>query len=229
MFRVSVLTQRSFSISALHRSSYNHVARKTLSDINQLYKSGEPISMVTSHDFITSKMLEKADIDINLIGDSLANTTLGYEDTNELTFDEFIYHVKSVQRANASSLLVADMPFGTFEASPEQAVGSAIKLVQQGKIQAVKIEGGNEEIIPTIKKLISVGIPVMGHVGLTPQKHNALGGYKLQGKNAQNAVQIFQECLNLQRAGVFAIVLECIPNKLSQFITEKLSVPTIGI
>ncbi|RLV91233.1 3-methyl-2-oxobutanoate hydroxymethyltransferase [Spathaspora sp. JA1] len=225
----SIIAFRSFSISTIQRSSYNHISRKTLADITKLYKSGEPISMVTSHDFITSKMLENAEIDINLIGDSLANTTLGYADTNELTLDEFLYHVKSVQRGNAYSLLVADMPFGSFESSIEQATTSAVKLVQQGKIQAVKIEGGNEENLPTIKKLISMGIPVMGHVGLTPQKHNTLGGYKLQGNNVKNAVSIFQECVNLQNAGVFAIVLECIPNKLSEFITQKLSIPTIGI
>ncbi|KAG7662582.1 ECM31 [[Candida] subhashii] len=217
------------SIQAIRYSSYTHYTRKTLADIARLYQNGEPISMVTSHDFLTSKMLETAEIDINLIGDSLANTSLGYESTNELTLDEMIYHVKSVQRGNGHSLLVADMPFGTFERSPEQAVETAVKLVQQGKIQAVKIEGGNPEIIPTIEKLISIGIPVMGHVGLTPQKHNTLGGYKLQGKNSQNAIQIYQECLNLQKAGVFAMVLECIPNKLSEFITNNLSVPTIGI
>lgn len=216
-------------IQAIRYSSYTHYNRKTVADIANLYAKGEPISMVTSHDFLTSKMLESANIDINLIGDSLANTCLGYDSTNELTLDEMIYHVKSVQRGNSYSLLVADMPFGTFERSPEQAVDTAVKLVQQGKIQAVKIEGGNPEVIPTIEKLISIGIPVMGHVGLTPQKHNTLGGYKLQGKSSANAIQIYQECLNLQKAGVFAMVLECIPNKLSEFITQRLSVPTIGI
>ncbi|EMG46587.1 panB 3-methyl-2-oxobutanoate hydroxymethyltransferase [Candida maltosa Xu316] len=227
----SVFTKssRKFSTASILRSSYTHVPRKTIEDIHQLYKSGEPISVVTSHDFLTSQILERAKVDINLIGDSLANTTLGYEDTNQLSLDEMLYHVKSVQRGNSHSLLVADMPFGSFECSIEQATQTAIKLVQQGKVQAVKIEGGDKDILPTIKKIISVGIPVMGHVGLTPQKHNALGGYKLQGRNVDEAVRILQECLNLQEAGVFAIVLECIPNKLAQAITEKLSIPTIGI
>ncbi|KAK6892351.1 3-methyl-2-oxobutanoate hydroxymethyltransferase [Candida tropicalis] len=222
-------SKRLFSTFSFVKSSYNNVPRKTLADIRQLYDSGEPISMVTSHDFITSQFLEHAKVDINLIGDSLANTTLGYEDTNELTLDEFLYHVKSVQRGNAHSLLIADLPFGSFESSVEQATQTAIKLIQKGKIQGVKIEGGDDEIIPTIKKLVSIGIPVMGHVGLTPQKHNALGGYKLQGRTVDDSVRIFKECMKLQEAGVFAIVLECIPNKLSQYITEKLSVPTIGI
>lgn len=220
---------RRFSTFSFVKSSYNNVPRKTLGDIRQLYDLGEPISMVTSHDFITSQFLDHAKVDINLIGDSLANTTLGYDDTNELTLDEFIYHVKSVQRGNSHSLLIADLPFGSFESSVEQATQTAIKLIQKGKIQGVKIEGGDDEIIPTIKKLVSIGIPVMGHVGLTPQKHNALGGYKLQGRTVDDSVRILEECIKLQDAGVFSIVLECIPNKLSQYITERLSIPTIGI
>lgn len=220
---------RRFSTFSFVKSSYNNVPRKTLGDIRQLYDSGEPISMVTSHDFITSQFLEHAKVDINLIGDSLANTTLGYDDTNELTLDEFLYHVKSVQRGNSHSLLIADLPFGSFESTVEQATQTAIKLIQKGKIQGVKIEGGDDEIIPTIKKLVSIGIPVMGHVGLTPQKHNALGGYKLQGRTVDESVRILKECIKLQDAGVFSIVLECIPNKLSQYITERLSIPTIGI
>ncbi|KAI5967378.1 ECM31 [Candida theae] len=222
-------TIRLFSRSSTVTSSYNQVVRKTVSDIHQFHQSQKPISVVTAHDFITAKLVDAGDIDICLVGDSLANTTLGYQDTNELTLEEMLYHVKSVSRGNDKSLIIADLPFGSFEASVEQATKSAIKLVQQGKAQGVKLEGGNKENIPTIEKLISVGIPVMGHVGLTPQKHNALGGFKLQGKDAKGALDIYQECLNLQRAGVFAIVLECIPNKIAQFITEHLNVPTIGI
>ncbi|KAK6457498.1 ketopantoate hydroxymethyltransferase, partial [Scheffersomyces xylosifermentans] len=221
--------QRFLSSSSVLGSSYSGAARKTLTDINALYVSKKPISVVTSHDFITSKMLEHADIDINLIGDSLANTTLGLQDTNELEFDEFLYHVKSVRRGNDTSLLIADLPFGTYEETPEQALATAIKLVKFGKIQGVKLEGGDDYTLATIKKLTTTGIPVMGHVGLTPQKHNALGGYRLQGNSVENAVQIFQECLNLQKAGVFSIVLECIPNKLAEYITNRISVPTIGI
>ncbi|CAI5757778.1 unnamed protein product [Candida verbasci] len=226
MVRISL---RHFTTRSMLRSSYNPIKRKTLADISDLYENGKPIAMVTSHDFITSKMVEHAKIDINLIGDSLANTTLGYQDTNELTLDEFLYHVKSVQRGNSHSFLVADLPFGSFEKSLEQASETCIKLVQQGNIQAIKIEGGQSENLPVIKKIISMGIPVMGHVGLTPQRHNELGGYKLQGKTLESCLKIYNECLNLEKIGVFAIVLECIPNKLSQLITEKLSIPTIGI
>ncbi|KAI5966508.1 ECM31 [Candida pseudojiufengensis] len=229
MIRPIRLSIRSFSITTKLKSSYTHVPRKTISDIHELYKSNIPITISTSHDYITSKMVDDADIDINLVGDSLANTTLGYQDTNELTIDEMLYHVKSVQRGNSKSLIVADLPFGSFEKSQKQAIESAIKLIQLGKIQAVKLEGANEDTLKTIKKLVSIGVPVMGHSGLTPQKHNTMGGYKIQGKDSENALQIYKDCLNLQKSGVFAIVLECIPNKISKFITEKLNIPTIGI
>ncbi|KAI5953580.1 ECM31 [Candida jiufengensis] len=229
MFKPLRLSIRSFSIVSKLNSSYTHVPRKTIADIHELYQSNTPITVSTSHDYITSKMVDAADIDIALVGDSLANTTLGYQDTNELTLDEMLYHIKSVQRGNEKSLIVADLPFGSFEKSTEQATESAIKIIQSGKIQAVKIEGGNEENLSIIKKLVSIGIPVMGHTGLTPQKHNTMGGYKLQGRDSKSALQIYKECLNLQKSGVFAIVLECIPNKIAQFITNNLKIPTIGI
>lgn len=184
--------------------------------------------MITSYDYITAKMAEHCDFDINLIGDSLAMTALGYEDTNEITFDEFLFHVKSVSRGNKKSLLVADVPFGSFERGPDQAIATAISLIKQGRIQGVKIEGG-APMVPTISRIVDIGIPVMGHVGLTPQHHNVFGGFKLQGNSVASAVKIYQDCLALQKAGVFAIVLECVPNKLAQYITDRLAVPTIGI
>ncbi|EAZ63737.2 protein involved in cell wall biogenesis and architecture [Scheffersomyces stipitis CBS 6054] len=221
--------RRTFSSSVSAKSSYTGTARKTVADINRFYASSKPITVVTAHDFITAKMVDHAGIDICLIGDSLANTTLGLDDTNELEFQEMLYHVKSVQRGNDSSLIVADLPFGSYEKSSEQALDTAMTIIKHGKIQGVKVEGGDEFILPTVNRLTTVGIPVMGHVGLTPQKHNALGGYRLQGNSVENAVSIYKQCLDLQRAGVFSIVLECIPNKLAQYITENLSVPTIGI
>ncbi|KAK6461964.1 ketopantoate hydroxymethyltransferase [Scheffersomyces coipomensis] len=223
------ISLRSFSSNTVLRSSYHAVTRKTLADIGQLYESSQPITMVTAHDFITSRMVDQAQVDINLIGDSLANTTLGLQDTNELEFEEFLYHVKSVQRGNQSSLLIADLPFGSYEQSPEQAIDSAVKLIKYAKIQGVKLEGGDEYTLPTIKRLVTIGIPVMGHVGLTPQKHNSLGGYRLQGNSVKSALQIYQECLDIEKAGAFAIVLECMPNKLAEYITNNISIPTIGI
>lgn len=216
------------SYSSVLRSTYQHQRRKTLLDIQGLYESKTPISMVTAYDYITGKYAEGADIDINLVGDSLAMAALGYEDTTEITLDEFLYHTKAVYRGNKSSFIMADVPFGYAEISPEQAASAAIRLVKEGKVQGIKIEGGRE-MAPTIKKLASIGIPVMGHVGLTPQRHNSLGGFKLQGNTTEKAMDIYKDCKALQDAGVFAILLECVPNKLAQYITDNLSVPTIGI
>lgn len=221
---------RPFSSTPHFASSYSDgLKRKTLVDVNQLYATGKSISMVTAHDYITSKYCEAAQIDITLVGDSLAMTACGYDDTNEIPFDEFLYHVKSVYRGNKSSFLVADIPFGTFEKSHEQAIDTAIKLVKLGKMQAVKMECSGVEQMESLRKVVDIGIPVMGHVGLTPQKHNAMGGFRLQGSSVERAVQIYKECLTLQANGAFSIVLECIPNKLAEFITNKLDIPTIGI
>lgn len=184
--------------------------------------------MVTAHDFITSRMTEKAEVDITLIGDSLANTTLGYSSTTSLPFDEFLYHTKSVERGNSTSLLIADLPFGSFESSHEQAILSATKIVKEAKVQGIKLEGASPYILELITKLIDFGIPVIGHVGLTPQKHNSIG-FKLQGTDSSEAVRIFEDCKKLADAGVFAIVLECIPNKIAEHITNNINVPTIGI
>ncbi|KAI3405376.2 ECM31 [Candida oxycetoniae] len=219
---------RAFSISSIKRSSYDQCTRNTISHIHKQYIEKKPISMMTCYDYLTSQMNERAGIDISLVGDSLANTSLGYRDTNELNLDEMLYHIRSVQRGNSQSFLVADMPFGSFETSKEQAATTAIHMVKAGA-QAVKIEGGNDEIIQTIKKIISVGIPVMGHLGLTPQKHNAMGGYKLQGSDVESAKRIYQEAHKLQDIGVFSIVIECVPTQLARIITNSLSIPTIGI
>ncbi|CAK7895655.1 3-methyl-2-oxobutanoate hydroxymethyltransferase [[Candida] anglica] len=226
---IHLTSSRSSSYSVPHSTTGPKIApRKTLLDISELYNSKTPISVVTAHDYITSKYAEAAGIDITLVGDSLAMTALGYSDTNEIPFDEFLYHVKAVNRGNKSSFLVADLPFGSFERSSEQAVSTAIELIKTGRMHAVKIECGKDQL-ESVRKIVDVGIPVMGHVGLTPQRHNALGGFKLQGNSTKRALEIYQECLDLQRNGVFSIVLECIPNRLAEFITNNLSIPTIGI
>lgn len=225
----TLITRRFLSHSYRAFLSFKHeITRNTIGDINQLYLNQKPISMVTSHDFITAKFSEKAQIDINLIGDSLAMVALGYPDTNEISFEEFLYHVKSVSRGNNKSLLIADLPFGSYEISGDQALKTCINMIKLGKVQGIKLEGG-AEIVPTVSRIVNAGIPVMGHVGLTPQRHNSLSGFKLQGNTVDGAIKIIKDCLELQKAGVFSIVLECIPNKLAQLITEKLSIPTIGI
>ena len=184
--------------------------------------------MITAHDYITSKYAEAANVDITLIGDSLAMTSLGYDTPNEIPFEEMLYHIKAVSRGNKKSLLVADLPFGSFEQSEAHAIESAIRIIKEGKVHAVKLEY-NTNLAPTVNRLGSMGIPVMGHVGLTPQQHNTLGGFRLQGSNAKRALQIYKQCLEMQDNGAFAIVLECVPNKVAELITENLRIPTIGI
>lgn len=219
---------RSFSCARAAFLAHGALKRRTLLDIQKSYMDKKPIAMVTAYDYLTGKFAETADIDINLVGDSLAMTALGYEDTNEITLEEFMFHTRAVTRGNRRSFMVADLPFGYHEKSPEQAIETAILLVKNARIQGVKIEGGKESV-NTIRRLVEVGIPVMGHVGLTPQRHNAMGGFKLQGSSLERALEIYHDCLALQEAGVFLVVLECIPNKLAEYITSRLSVPTIGI
>ena len=221
----------SYSSNAIVQSSTESSqqnVKKTISYIQNLYHEKKPITMVTAFDSITSRMSEEAQIDITLVGDSLANTSLGYRDTNQLNLEEMLYHVRSVRRGNQFSLLVADLPFGSYEVSIEQATATAIQMVKAGA-QAVKLEGADDETVRTIKKLVNTGIPVMGHVGLTPQKHNTMGGYKLQGTSTESAMQVLEAAKKIQEAGVFSMVLECVPYRLGEIITQELSVPTIGI
>ncbi|WPK22811.1 hypothetical protein PUMCH_000025 [Australozyma saopauloensis] len=219
---------RSFSSSVPKLSAHGACARKTVRTIQNLYEQKIPISVVTAWDAITANIADEAQIDTVLVGDSLAMVALGYEDTNALELEDMVHHVRAVNRGNRSSLLVADIPFGSFEESEAQAVRSAITLVKKGKAQAVKIEGG-VEMAPTIKKIVQAGVPVMGHIGLAPQKHNTLGGFRLQGNTLQSAVKIVEDCKAIEEAGVFAMVIECVPNKLAKLVTDSVSVPTIGI
>lgn len=219
---------RCFSIANPIFSAQHITSRKTLRTFQHLYEQRTPITVVTAWDAITASIADKAQIDTVLVGDSLAMVALGYDDTNAIELEDMIHHVLAVSRVNQSSLIVADLPFGTFEESDSQAIRSAIALVKRGKAQAVKIEGGFE-IASTIKKIVQAGVPVMGHVGLSPQKHNTVGGFRLQGNTLQSATKILDDCKALEMAGVFSIVVECVPNKLAQLITETVSVPTIGI
>lgn len=217
-----------FSTLTLRRSAHVSSLRKTLTDLRTLYAQKTPISVATAWDALTGSITAKSEIDITLVGDSFSMVSSGYDDTNELDLQEMIYHARSVALGNRTSFLVADMPFGTFEISEEQAVETAISLVRKAKVQAVKIEGGRD-IAPTVKRIVAAGVPVMGHVGLTPQKHNTLGGYKVQGSTLARSKEILDDCRALEEAGVFSIVMECVPNKLAELATKSLSVPTIGI
>jgi len=206
--------------------------------LDKMKQAGTPIAALTAYDYPTALALRAADIDICLIGDSLANVALGFATTQGLRLDALIHHIQAVQRAlRASALLdsappipfvVADMPFGTFPASVEEGVRAAIRIIQDGGVDAVKLEGG-PEVVPLIQRLTSFGIPVMGHVGLQPQRVGATSGYRVQGRSASAAQAIWHNAKAIEDAGAFAIVLECVPSPLARVLTRSLSIPTIGI
>lgn len=223
-----VILKRLFSSTPVLRSSHGQVRQTTLLDIYQLYHSKTPITTITAHDYISASMAEKSSVDVVLIGDSLAMTALGYPSTLEISFEEFYYQLKAVTRGIHSKFLICDLPYGSYESSVEKCIESSTKLMKLGKIQSIKLEGAFE-YENHIKRLVEIGIPITGHIGLQPQKFNSFGGFKVQGSNVEDLVQIYKQALFLQKLGVSFLVLECIPTRIAQFITSKLSIPTIGI
>ncbi|GME78061.1 unnamed protein product [Ambrosiozyma monospora] len=211
-----------------HYSAQTTIRQQTLADINKLYKSKTPISVVTAHDYITGRLAEESKADIALIGDSLAMVSKGYPSTLEIPFDDYYYACLSVLRGISSKFVIADLPYGSFESSLDKCVESAMKLMKLGKIGSLKIEG-SYEFTREISRLVQLGIPVTGHIGLQPQKFNALGGYKVQGKTSTDAIEIYKQALFLQDIGCSMLLLECIPYKLGKFLTDSLRIPTIGI
>ncbi|KAJ1549756.1 hypothetical protein HK096_010620 [Nowakowskiella sp. JEL0078] len=208
-------------------------ARKkvTLQTLRNMYKSNEPITMITAHDYPSGLFVERAGIDMCLVGDSLAMVALGYENTNKITLDMMIHHCNAVARGCKAPFLVGDLPFGTYERGPDQALVSSIRYIQEGQVEAVKLEGG-VEMVETIRKITSVGIPVLGHIGLTPQRQSSLSGYRVQGKSldkVDTAKDLLIDAEAVQEAGCFAIVLEAIPSIVAKVLTETLNIPTIGI
>lgn len=191
-------------------------------------EKGEKITVLTAYDYQMAKLIDQAGIDCILVGDSLGMVVLGYEDTLAVTMDDMIHHTKAVKRGTENAFIVTDMPFMSYHVSAEDAVKNAGRLVKEGHATGVKLEGGIE-IIDKIHAIIDAKIPVMGHIGLTPQSVNLLGGFKVQGKSEQAAQRIIDDALRLEQAGVFSIVLEGIPEKLAKLITDKLTIPTIGI
>lgn len=191
-------------------------------------KGKEKIAMLTAYDYPTAAILDEAGTDILLVGDSLGNVVLGYPNTLQVTLDMMIHHTQAVVRGTKNALVVADLPFGTYQASPSQAIENASKLLSQGQAHAVKLEGG-KIMAETVKRMVDVGIPVMGHIGLTPQSINELGGYFIHGKTSPEAQALMDDAKALEQAGVFSIVLECVEPQLTKHITENISVPTIGI
>ena len=191
-------------------------------------KGKKKIAMLTAYDYPTATILDQAGVDVLLVGDSLGNVVLGFPNTLQVTLDMIIHHTQAVARGTKNALVVADLPFGTYQASPSQAVENASKLLSQGQAHAVKLEGG-KIMAETVKRLVDVGIPVMGHIGLTPQSINELGGYFIHGKTSPEAQVLLEDAQSLEQAGAFAIVLECVEPELSKYITQNISIPTIGI
>lgn len=190
--------------------------------------SREPITCLTAYDFSTARLVDQAGVDIVLVGDSLAMTVLGHEDTLSVTLEEMLHHTKAARRGVRRALLLADMPYGSYHISVEQGLGNALRLVKEGGAAAVKVEGG-EKRVELIRRLIDAEIPVCGHIGLTPQSVRALGGYKVQGKSLSEVEQLMRDATALDRAGVFCLVLEAIPREVAALITSEVKAPTIGI
>lgn len=219
-----MLTAHDFASARFIENSYTSSPSSTSSSSSH---SHSPSTIKDDTTLILPKPLTRG-IDMCLIGDSLAMVACGYTSTTSLTLDELLYHCRSVARGCTTSLLVSDMPFGTFINSTSDGVKNAIRIIQEGNMDAVKVEGGLE-IVGLVKRLTSVGIPVMGHVGLTPQRAGALSGFRVQGKTAESAKQVLDDALAIEAAGAFSIVLEAVPVPLATYITSRLSIPTIGI
>src|SRR5271155_5053177 len=200
----------------------------TTASLRELKLRHEPITCLTAYDYATARLLDEAGIDIALVGDSLAMTMLGYENTLSVTLDEMLHHVKAVRRGVKRALLLADMPFGSYHVNPESALDNATRFVKEGGAEVVKIEGG-EKRADVIRRIIDAEIPVAGHIGLTPQSVNTMGGYKVQGKDLSGVEQLMRDAVALDRAGVCCIVLEGIPREVAAMITAEVGTPTIGI
>jgi 3-methyl-2-oxobutanoate hydroxymethyltransferase len=204
-----------------------HASRISIADLAAKKKAGQKWAMLTCYEQITAEIFDQAGIPVLLVGDSAGNNFLGFENTIPVTVDELIPLAKAVVTASQKALVVADFPFGSYESSPEQAVETGVRFFKEAKVGAVKLEGG-AKVVPQIEKLIAAGIPVMGHLGLTPQSVHVLGGFKVQGRG-EDGQRIINDAKALQAAGVFAIVLEAVPAELAAQITKQLLIPTIGI
>ncbi len=205
-----------------------YMMKNTVSTFRSMKERGEKISMLTAYDYSTAKLIDEAGIDGILIGDSLGNVMLGYEDTISVTMEDMIHHSRAVSRGAKSALVICDMPFLSYQTSVYDAVVNAGRLMKEGRAQAVKLEGGRE-VCPQIRAIVDASIPVCAHLGLTPQSINAIGGFKVQGKTETAARKIIDDAKAVQEAGAFAITLEAVPAKLATLITESVDVPTIGI
>jgi len=204
------------------------MAKITTQKLREMKEQGVKISMTTAYDYPTAFLVDKAGIDIILVGDSLMMTVLGDDSTVACTMDQMLHHIKPVVLGAPNPMIVGDMPFGSYNVSREQTIINATRMLKEGRCDVIKLEGGRE-VADTVKAIVDAGIPVMGHIGLTPQTVSKLGGFKVQGKGTEAAKSVLEDALALEKAGAFSIVLECVPELLAKHITEKLSIPTIGI
>ncbi|GBC63308.1 3-methyl-2-oxobutanoate hydroxymethyltransferase [Desulfonema ishimotonii] len=202
--------------------------KKTVLDIRARKNSDTPITMLTAYDYPWALLVDRAGIDIILVGDSLGMVVLGYEDTVSVTMSEMLHHVRAVTRVVESAVVVADMPFGSYNVSAEKAVENANRMMKEGRADCIKLEGG-KNMAPVVAAIVQAGIPVQGHIGLTPQTASALGGFRVQGKSAEAAQALIDDARALEDAGCFSLILEAIPAPIAKLVTEAVSIPTIGI
>ena len=202
--------------------------KNTTTSIMQMKNSGHRICMLTAYDYTTARLLDEAGVNTILVGDSLGNVILGYEDTISVTVEDMIHHSAAVARGAKNALVVTDLPFMSYQTSVYDAVVNAGRLMKEGRAGAVKLEGG-KEVCPQIKAIVSAGIPVVAHLGLTPQSINTFGGFKVQGKTETAAKKLIEDAKAVEEAGAFLLVLECVPAKLAKLVTESINIPTIGI
>lgn len=204
------------------------MSRITVPDLAAMKRRGEKIPMITAYDYTAAILADAAAIPVVLVGDSLGMVVLGHDSTIPVTIADVIHHTKAVARGSRNALIVADLPFMTYQIDPAQALGNAARLLQEGGAHTVKLEGG-ARIAPTVRRIVDCDIPVMGHIGVTPQSVNALGGYRVRGRSPEQAAQLLQDALALEAAGAYAVVLELVPAPLARIISQRLTIPTIGI
>lgn len=204
------------------------MSRISIHKLKEWKAQGQRFSMLTAYDYPSARLVEQAGVPVILVGDSLGSVVLGYDSTVPVTIDDVVYHTRAVARATSRAIVVGDMPFMSYQASPDDAMRNAGRLLQEGGATAVKLEGGTH-IVPLVRRMVECGIPVMGHLGLTPQSVNQFGGHKVQGRTPAAAARLISDARALEGAGAFAIVLETIPAPLAKMVTERITVPTIGI
>ena len=204
------------------------MGRISVHQLKQWKAEGKRFAMITAYDYPSARLVEQAGIPIILVGDSVGSVVLGYESTVPVTMEDILYHTRAVVRATSKAIILADMPFMSYQANADEAVRNAGRLLQEGGATAVKLEGGSH-VAPLVRRMVDCGIPVMGHLGLTPQSVNQFGGHKVQGKTPAAAAKLLQDARALEEAGAFAVVLETIPAPLARMVTERITIPTIGI